>query len=199
MSQTKVIGITVFIYMDHASGPDLLSDLPLSIVESILQLLPIRDAVKTSILSRRWRYRWASVPQLVFDDKCVNSSVDKAELFRCELDPPPTFRGFLCLKSLNLQQVFIAPDAIESLIFNSPLLESLTLSYFDTLELSISAPNLKDLYLEGEFKEICLENTPLLSVMSIALYMTDDIAEHFDQCLSCNFAKFLGGAPNLRG
>ncbi|GAB2280138.1 hypothetical protein Dimus_014775 [Dionaea muscipula] len=260
--------------MDNASAHDLLSDLPLSIVESILTLLPIRDAVRTSILSSKWRYRWACIPQLVFDDKCVDVPVDKAspesslikfithvlllhkgpihkfklstsylqscpeidqwilflsrtdireltlelgegewfrvpaslfscsklthlELFRCELDPPPSFRGFFCLKSLNLQQVYVVPEAIENLIANSPLLESLTLLYFDSLELSIHAPNLKNLYLEGEFKEICLVNAPLLAVISIALYMTDDIAEHFEQSSGCNFIKFLGGVPNL--
>lgn len=259
--------------MDQASSRDFISDLPISIIESILALLPIRDAIRTSILSSKWRYRWANLPQLIFDDRCVDIK-DKAlverdlirfidrvlllhngqihkfklstsylqscpdidqwilylsrhdikeltlelgegewfraphclfscnklshiELFRCELDPPPNFRGFLCLKTLNLQQVLVAPEVIESLISGCPLLESLTLSYFDSLALTIRAPNLKYLCLEGEFKDICLENTPLLTAMSVALYMTDDITEHFEQSSSCNFIKFLGGVPCL--
>lgn len=261
--------------MDNDSGPDLLSDLPLSIIESILTLLPIRDAVKTSVLSSKWRYRWANLPQLVYDDKCANFSPDNTmienrlikfithslllhqgpihsftitssvlqscpdidqwilflsrnnvrevtldlsegewfrvpsclfsckklthlELCRCELDPPPSFRGFLCLRTLNLQQVLVAADPIESLISGSPLLESLTLLYYDGLDLSIYAPNLKYLCLEGEFKEICLENTPLLEFMSITLYMNaDDVQEHFEQSSGCNFVKILGGVPDL--
>lgn len=259
--------------MDQASSRDFISDLPISIIESILALLPIRDAIRTSILSSKWRYRWANLPQLIFDDRCVDIK-DKAlverdlirfidrvlllhngqihkfklstsylqscpdidqwilylsrhdikeltlelgegewfraphclfscnklshiELFRCELDPPSNFRGFLCLKTLNLQQVLVAPEVIESLISGCPLLESLTLSYFDSLALTIRAPNLKYLCLEGEFKDICLENTPLLTAMSVALYMTDDITEHFEQSSSCNFIKFLGGVPCL--
>lgn len=259
--------------MDQASSRDFISDLPISIIESILALLPIRDAIRTSILSSKWRYRWANLPQLILDDRCVDIK-DKAlverdlirfidrvlllhdgqihkfklstsylqscpdidqwilylsrhdikeltlelgegewfraphclfscnklshiELFRCELDPPPNFRGFLCLKTLNLQQVLVAPEVIESLISGCPLLESLTLSYFDSLALTIRAPNLKYLCLEGEFKDICLENTPLLTAMSVALYMTDDITEHFEQSSSCNFIKFLGGVPCL--
>lgn len=260
--------------MVDISASDYLSDLPQSILESILTRLPIRDAVRTSILSTKWRYKWATLAQLVFDEECVNPSTDRTlvenniikfitrvlllhngpihkfqlstkylqccpdidqwilflsrsgikelvldlgegewfrvpsclfsceklvrlELARCELDPPLNFKGFVCLKSLNLQQVLIAPDAIGSLISSCPLLESLALSYFDSLALNIHAPNLKYLCLEGEFKDICLENTPLLVAMCISMYMTDDIAEHFEQSSSCNFIKFLGGVPCL--
>ncbi|KAL7001314.1 hypothetical protein U1Q18_002464 [Sarracenia purpurea var. burkii] len=263
--------------MDNVMGQDLISDLPQSIIETILTKLPIRDAVMTSILSSRWRYKWTNLTQLVFDDKCVTFSDDQGlevdednlvkfvtrflflhdgpihkfslsgkywqssadidqwllflsrkkdikelvlelgerewfrvpaclfscqklnrlELIRCELEPPPTFKGFLCLKYLNLYQVFIAPDAVENLISSCPLLESLTLSYFDSLALTIRAPNLKYLCLEGEFKDICLEDTPLLLAMSVSIYMTDDIAEHFEQSSSCKFDKFLGGVPCL--
>ncbi|OIW04683.1 hypothetical protein TanjilG_00119 [Lupinus angustifolius] len=260
--------------MGDVLGPDFISDLPQSIIESILTQLPIRDAVRTSILSSKWRYKWASITQLVFDEKCVPLSndrdgVDKSivkfitsllflhqgpihkfritnsylqscpeidqwilflsrndikelvleleegeffripsclfnckkltrlELFRCELEPPLTFKGFMCLKSLNLHQVLISPDAIESIISSCPLLESLSLSYFDSLALTIRAPNLRYLNLEGEFKDICLEDTPLLVELSVAMYMTDDIAEHFEQSSNCNFIKFLGGVPNL--
>ncbi|XP_015894253.3 F-box/FBD/LRR-repeat protein At1g13570 isoform X1 [Ziziphus jujuba] len=260
--------------MGDPPDPDLISDLPQSIIESILTHLPIRDAVRTSILSTKWRYKWNSLTQLVFDEKCVTLCADRAlveknlinfitralflhqgpihkfqlstsylqscsdidqwilflsrndikelvlelgegewfrvpsclfhckkltrlELFRCELDPPPSFTGFLGLKSLNLHQVIVAPDVIESLISSCPQLESLALSYFDSLALNVCAPNLKYLCLEGEFKDICLENTPLLVSVSVAMYMTDDIAEHFEQSSSCNFIKFLGGVPCL--
>ncbi|CAL1392409.1 unnamed protein product [Linum trigynum] len=33
--------------------------------------------------------------------------------------------------------------------------------------------------------------------MSVAMYMTEDTAEHFEQSSSCNFMKFLGGVPLL--
>ena len=63
--------------MGDVMGPDLISDLPQSIIESILVQLPIRDAVRTSILSSKWRYKWASITRLVFDDKCVPFSNDR--------------------------------------------------------------------------------------------------------------------------
>ncbi|KAK4371095.1 hypothetical protein RND71_010570 [Anisodus tanguticus] len=112
--------------MDADSDKDLISDLPQSIIET---KVPLLDAVRTSILSRKWRYEWATITQLVFND---------------------------------------------------------------TLAHTIRAPNLKYLNLEGEFKDIRLENTPNLVGISVAMCMTDDIAEHFEPSSGCNFDKFLG-------
>ncbi|KAL8150700.1 hypothetical protein V2J09_020508 [Rumex salicifolius] len=60
--------------MDKRSSLDIPSDLPSSLIDSILERLPIKDAIKTSILSRQWRYTWATLPHLVFDDRCATSS-----------------------------------------------------------------------------------------------------------------------------
>ncbi|XVE74446.1 hypothetical protein DITRI_Ditri12bG0017900 [Diplodiscus trichospermus] len=54
---------------------DRISNLPENITEIILARLPIRDAVRTSILSRYWRSKWTTLPDLVFDVKgMVNNS-----------------------------------------------------------------------------------------------------------------------------
>ncbi|KAK1375090.1 F-box/RNI-like superfamily protein [Heracleum sosnowskyi] len=54
--------------MSKCSRKDHISDLPQSIIDSILTKLPIRDAVKTSILSTKWKYQWATLTQLLFDE-----------------------------------------------------------------------------------------------------------------------------------
>ncbi|CAM8906836.1 unnamed protein product [Rhodiola kirilowii] len=54
---------------------DRISDLPSNIIECILDLLPIRDAVATSILSKGWRHKWTRIPNLVFDNEFFDNVV----------------------------------------------------------------------------------------------------------------------------
>ncbi|KAJ9163439.1 hypothetical protein P3X46_023107 [Hevea brasiliensis] len=48
------------------SNSDMIIDLPDNVIDCILSKLPIRDAVRTSMLSKKWRYRWITLPYLVF-------------------------------------------------------------------------------------------------------------------------------------
>ncbi|KAL3582037.1 hypothetical protein D5086_016369 [Populus alba] len=188
---------------------DSISDRPQSIIERILTRLPVRDAVRTIVLSSKWRYRWTTLTLFsktnvlgctVIDRPVVENRMVKfithalflhqgpvhkfqlstsylqcfpdidqwilflsrsdikellirLELFRCKFDPPPAFKGFLCLRSLSLHQVLVAPEIFVLKI--------------------------------------------LLVVMSVSMYMNDDIAEYFEPSSSCNFIKFLGGVPLL--
>lgn len=52
----------------RSSSNDIISNLPTNVKELILTHLPIRDAARTSIISRNWRYCWLYLPKLVFDD-----------------------------------------------------------------------------------------------------------------------------------
>ncbi|MFS8029610.1 putative F-box domain, leucine-rich repeat domain superfamily, F-box-like domain superfamily [Helianthus anomalus] len=45
---------------------DRITTLPRAIVETILCLLPIKEAARTSVLSREWRYKWTIIPKLAF-------------------------------------------------------------------------------------------------------------------------------------
>ncbi|KAL2531546.1 F-box/fbd/LRR-repeat protein [Abeliophyllum distichum] len=48
---------------------DRISNLPDNVIDQILTHFTIRDAAKTSILSKEWRYKWLYLPHLIFDDK----------------------------------------------------------------------------------------------------------------------------------
>lgn len=56
---------------------DRISELPPNVQETILCLLPIEDAVRTSVLSKKWRNCWTMMPQLIFDYYFVNRIMDK--------------------------------------------------------------------------------------------------------------------------
>ncbi|KAJ8616678.1 hypothetical protein MRB53_036050 [Persea americana] len=45
---------------------DIISLLPDPILTTILSLIPVSEAVRTSLLSKRWRYLWTCIPRLNF-------------------------------------------------------------------------------------------------------------------------------------
>ena len=54
--------------------PDRVSSLPGHIIDHILSFLPIKEAARTSILSTNWRYKWTTLPNLVFDNECLSQT-----------------------------------------------------------------------------------------------------------------------------
>jgi len=56
---------------------DRISCLPDHIIDPILSRLPIKEAGRTSVLSNKWRKKWSTLPDLVFDRQCVSSAVSK--------------------------------------------------------------------------------------------------------------------------
>ncbi|KAI7742921.1 hypothetical protein M8C21_008726 [Ambrosia artemisiifolia] len=54
---------------------DRISKLPIGVIETILCLLPIQEAARTSILSKEWRYHWLKIPKLAFDEDAFELSV----------------------------------------------------------------------------------------------------------------------------
>ena len=58
MSQKKKIS--------HGIDSDIISNLPRKITDEILVRLPIREAVRTCVLSTKWRNKWTTIPELVF-------------------------------------------------------------------------------------------------------------------------------------
>lgn len=55
---------------------DIIRGLPEDVLKNILARLSVRDAVRTSILSSKWRYKWATIPHLIFNDECLPSTHD---------------------------------------------------------------------------------------------------------------------------
>ncbi|KAI8539283.1 hypothetical protein RHMOL_Rhmol09G0169700 [Rhododendron molle] len=69
----------------HFRRKDIISDLPRNIIESILQLMPVRDAARTSILSTKWRYIWTTISQLVLDNQFFEKTLRIKPIVQLEL------------------------------------------------------------------------------------------------------------------
>ncbi|KAI9073482.1 hypothetical protein K1719_027985 [Acacia pycnantha] len=159
-------------------GPDLISDLPQSIIESILVRLPIRDAVRTSILSSKWRYKWNSITKIVVDEKCVPPSNDR------------TINEKSLLKFVN-QLLFLHQGPIHKFQITNSDLQSCP--EIDQWILFLSRNDLKELVLElgeGEWFRIpsCLFNCRKLIRLELFRWIYVLKTLHF---------WFLGGVPNL--
>lgn len=59
---------------------DVISNLPEDIINLILVHLPIKDSIGTSVLSTKWRYKWVSIPDLVFDRHCFRYNTKAANV-----------------------------------------------------------------------------------------------------------------------
>lgn len=64
---------------EHCQGlpPDILSDLHDNVIDVILMFLPCKDAVRTSVLSRRWKYHWCRLARWKFDESLWSTQKDK--------------------------------------------------------------------------------------------------------------------------
>nr|XP_009762015.1 PREDICTED: F-box/FBD/LRR-repeat protein At1g13570-like isoform X2 [Nicotiana sylvestris] len=58
-------------------GPDVISNLPDNVIDVILMRLPCKDAVRTSILSKKWRYHWCRLTKLKLDESLWKTKKDK--------------------------------------------------------------------------------------------------------------------------
>ncbi|CAA7062492.1 unnamed protein product [Microthlaspi erraticum] len=101
---------------------DRISHLPDDLLVRILSLIPVRNAMSTSLLSKRWKSVWKMMPTLVYDETCRHIGSLRSDHFfgvSLRLHEAPV------LKTLILQLVEDS-DSIDTLLFpniRSTLLE----------------------------------------------------------------------------
>ncbi|KAJ0432725.1 putative leucine-rich repeat domain superfamily, F-box-like domain superfamily [Helianthus annuus] len=84
---------------------DIISTLPQTIVETILCLLPIEEAARTSILSREWRFKWTTIPKLVFSDSTLERPSSENRLSLIDWDK--THDSWRCKLFYAIHQVLL--------------------------------------------------------------------------------------------
>ncbi|XP_060184370.1 F-box/FBD/LRR-repeat protein At1g13570-like isoform X2 [Lycium barbarum] len=63
----------------EGDSEDRISYLPRNVLDRILELIPLQDAARTSILSKNWRYIWATLPNLVLDYRLCRTLILESE------------------------------------------------------------------------------------------------------------------------
>ncbi|XP_027187397.1 F-box/FBD/LRR-repeat protein At1g13570-like isoform X2 [Cicer arietinum] len=98
---------------------DRITDLPCNVIDGILKHLNIRELVGTSILSRKWRYMWISVPQLRFDEEffyMCELHHQGPEISRIMMKVLMHYSGPLYKFTLCLPSDFMQIDCLDKLI-----------------------------------------------------------------------------------
>ncbi|WMV22726.1 hypothetical protein MTR67_016111 [Solanum verrucosum] len=73
-------------FFDDDRG-DRISSLPSNAIDCILEFLPVQDAARTSILSKKWRYIWAMLPNLKLDNLFCNKLASRSQyVFKQTID-----------------------------------------------------------------------------------------------------------------
>ncbi|KAM0848932.1 hypothetical protein ACQ4PT_054057 [Festuca glaucescens] len=135
------------------SAAEILDSIPPAILDEILSRLPIRDAARTSVLSRAWRRRWESVPYLVlrWPRGTPSASIDAVlahrtcpvSEFRHPYIPEAEFRlsdlWLLRLASVGVQSLYLKFKWFEKAdgIFMTPHFHMLHSCIFSCLQLAV--------------------------------------------------------------
>ncbi|XP_059290381.1 F-box/FBD/LRR-repeat protein At1g13570-like [Lycium ferocissimum] len=94
---------------------DRISSLPCDVLEKILGCLPLHYAVRTSVLSREWRYKWAVRSELMFDDNVDKGLFLKTIIYQVLLLHQGPLRKF----SLPVPKYVLFPDIDNWIMFLS--------------------------------------------------------------------------------
>ncbi|XP_050215669.1 putative F-box/FBD/LRR-repeat protein At5g22670 isoform X3 [Mercurialis annua] len=178
---------------------DIISSLPSAVICRILSFMPTKDAVGTSILSRKWRYAWIAVPVLDFDitlpfnegtpkqseEKCFKQFVNRVLILRC--DKIETLR----LKVINISERLY--DHVNLWICSAVMrnVEELDLDCksFELPQILFSCKTIKILKLrqhkDKDFKIIESVSLPRLKVLHLLAFS------------AANLEKILSGSPVL--
>ncbi|XP_039118148.1 putative FBD-associated F-box protein At5g56690 isoform X2 [Dioscorea cayenensis subsp. rotundata] len=144
-----------------SEGSDIISYLPYEIKELILERLPIKDVVRTSVLSSKWRYVWASMRKLVFDDKDFITDEDFDNMFAEFVDRFLLLHDGL-IQKFHLMMEFELSETIDRWIL------VVSRKKVQNLKLVLSGP-LDDMYKTHsslfschELRHLCLENCSVI-------------------------------------
>ncbi|XP_059291010.1 putative F-box/LRR-repeat protein At3g44090 isoform X3 [Lycium ferocissimum] len=160
--------------------PDLLSNLPKNALDGILVRLPLREAVRTSILSKKWRYTWCKLPELTLDETLWETPADAGSL-RWGRDLTFVTSNFT---KIMYHILTLHAGPITKFTLSISMLLVLEINHVMKV-IEINAPMLRSFDFTGSVRFLCLKNIPLLEKFSLA------DSEYVDRKESHDIVKFF--------
>ncbi|KAK1429520.1 hypothetical protein QVD17_11731 [Tagetes erecta] len=190
------------------SSDDKFSNLPDQLIELILDKLPVKDAARTSVLSKTWTYRWTSMNALVFSRQFSQFKMLLQQQERIPKWHPHMFKrlrrldlvdinfgdidqvqGVLCMlrNTPNLEQLCVRSEQMgcEDMHFNVEpavsclqALDCLGCSLHHLQRITFILPALSKP--EMLFIKMLLNNSPTLERLIIHARTTDDLEKRLD-------------------
>ncbi|KAL1819151.1 hypothetical protein ACET3Z_014020 [Daucus carota] len=171
---------------------DRISELPRNLQEIILCFLPIRDAVRTSILSTKWRHSWTMIPHLSFDDKMFDYKIPNRE-WKCH---GPEMNALKFVSAIN--KVLIrhnGPILKFSLNIPSECDDQIIHDYIDQWIPLFTRKGIKQLVLCDDYE--LLENFSSIGLENLTEFSFKLTCEPATQTETSNVVKFLSNLPKI--
>ncbi|KAL4279736.1 hypothetical protein GQ457_03G037210 [Hibiscus cannabinus] len=188
----------------EAPNEDLISTLPDSLLQEILCFLAIEDAIRTSLLSRRWRSLWTQMPTLSFTREYFAVKHAKRADFVNE-----TLRRFTGPKITNFLINFKFHDSMNAsleewvLFATTHRVENLSLIFdggFLYAPFAESKPfSLPQfLYLSWSLKDLILRQCVVLPTRQVSWPRLTVLSINYSRLTSEAIENVLSGSPNLQ-
>ncbi|XP_074300664.1 F-box/FBD/LRR-repeat protein At1g13570-like [Silene latifolia] len=117
------------------------------------------------------------MPPKLSSDIFSCGNLENLKLQSCTINPPHDYEGFRKMTCLELDSTVLSAKAFKSLIRGCPLLQELRLTNFIDMEhVTIDAPNLSRLIVDGTFKSLDVRNAEKLESAVIGLQKCVDVS-----------------------
>ncbi|KAF2535516.1 hypothetical protein F2Q68_00021852 [Brassica cretica] len=169
---------------------DKISKLPDELIAKVLTFLPTKEAVSTSILSKRWEHLWMWLPKLEYDDQHYSESERKR--LRCFIVRSLPLHKAHVIESLRLKlsnSHYFKPQVIKWIVATAVSrkyvswisLTMITPEFLDDwILLAVCLPSLRTLqlqqvaYFNEEYLQRLLSNCPALEELKVDIWVDDN-------------------------
>lgn len=176
---------------DSSDGVDSISSLPDDILHSILSFFPTNFAIRTSVLSKRWRNVWSESPHLSFDHHGISSKSINETLNNYTAIKITSFHLFTRLHN----RIHFVNSWIEFAISHNA--EKLSLDFRDARVRDYKLPGF--FYTNSSVKQLLINSGPAELIPSCTVSWTSLKYLSLICCKLSNdsFPKILSGCPLL--